>query len=65
MKANNDLIKQPIELKSAFNELNILSDLRNTGITKRFGYTCGYLFKLIFCLIFEEKLVSPIITQEV
>lgn len=56
MIANNDLNKQlPTELKSAFNELKVLKHLRNAGITKRFGFTCGYLFKLIFCLIFEQK----------
>lgn len=56
MIANNDPNKQlPTELKSAFDELNILKHLRNAGITKRFGFTCGYLFKLIFCLIFEQK----------
>lgn len=56
MIANNDLNKQlPTELKSAFNELDILKHLRNAGITKGFGFACGYLFKLIFCLIFEQK----------
>lgn len=56
MIANNDPNKQlPTELKSAFNELKVLKHLRNAGITKRFGFTCGYLFKLIFCLIFEGK----------
>lgn len=56
MITNNDLNKQlPTELKAAFNELKILKHLRNAGITKRFGFTWGYLFKLVFCLIFEQK----------
>lgn len=43
------------ELKSGFNELQILKHLRNAGITKVFGFSCASLFKLIFCLIFEQK----------
>jgi hypothetical protein len=49
---NNQL---PNELKAAFDELNILKHLRHAGITKNFGFTCAYLFKLIFSLIFEQK----------
>lgn len=56
MIANNDSKKQlPTEIKTAFDELNILKHLRSAGITKNFGYTCGYLFRLIFCLIFTQK----------
>lgn len=56
MIANNNLNNQlPNALKSTFNELNILKHLRNAGITKDLGFTCGYIFKLIFCLIFEGK----------
>src|SRR5690625_3854164 len=56
MIANNDSKKQlPTEIKTAFDELNILKHLRHAGITKNFGYTCGYLFRLIFCLIFTQK----------
>ena len=46
----------PKEIKSAFDELDILKHLRNAGITKSFGFTCAYLFQLIFCLIFEQKI---------
>src|SRR5699024_4385488 len=49
---NNQL---PNALKSTFNELDILKHLRNAGITKGLGFTCAYIFKLIFCLIFEGK----------
>lgn len=45
----------PNELKSTFKELKILKHLRNAGITKSFGFTCAYLFQLVFCLIFENK----------
>ncbi len=56
MIANNDSNNQlPKELKSAFNELQMFKHLRNAGITKNFGFSCAYLFKLVFCLIFEQK----------
>lgn len=56
MIANNDQNKQlPKEMKSTFEELNVLKHLRNAGITKSFGFSCAYIFKLIFCLIFEHK----------
>lgn len=56
MIANNDQNKQlPNELKSTFKELHVLKHLRNAGITKSFGFSCSYLFQLIFCLIFENK----------
>ncbi|QQK75381.1 transposase [Salicibibacter cibarius] len=45
----------PNELRSTFQELNMLKHLRNAGITKSFGFSCGYLFQLVFCLIFEHK----------
>jgi hypothetical protein len=28
--------------------------LRKAGITKSFGFSCAYVFQLIFCLIFEH-----------
>jgi hypothetical protein len=49
---NNQL---PKELKSVFNELEISKHLRNAGIRKKFGFTCTYLFQLVFCLIFHHK----------
>jgi len=56
MIANNDQTKQlPNELKSTFKELKVLKHLRKAGITKSFGFSCAYLFQLIFCLIFENK----------
>jgi hypothetical protein len=45
----------PNELESTFKELKILKHLRKAGITKSFGFSCAYLFQLIFCLIFEHK----------
>jgi hypothetical protein len=56
MIANNDQNKQlPNELKSTFKELHVFKHLRKAGITKPFGFSCSYIFQLIFCLIFENK----------
>jgi hypothetical protein len=49
---NNQL---PKELKSTFDELEVLKHLRKAGISKSFGFTCSYLFQLVFCLIFQHK----------
>lgn len=49
---NNQL---PNELRSVFSELEIFKHLRKTGITKTFGFSCSYLFQLVFCLIFQHK----------
>jgi hypothetical protein len=50
--SNNQL---PKELNSVFRELEVNKHLRNAGITKKFGFTSTYLFKLVFCLIFHHK----------
>lgn len=56
MIANHDQTKQlPNEINSTFKELKVLKHLRKAGITKSFGFSCAYLFQLIFCLIFENK----------
>lgn len=56
MISNNGQNKQlPTELTSTFKELQVLKHLRKAGITKSLGFSCGYLFQLIFCLIFENK----------
>ena len=56
MISNNGQNKQlPNELTSTFKELQILKHLRKAGITKSLGFSSGYLFQLIFCLIFENK----------
>ena len=49
---NNQL---PNEIKSAFNELQILQYLRKAGFKKKFGFTCSYLFLLVFTLDFYHK----------
>jgi len=56
MIANNDQNNQlPNELSSTFKELDVFKHLRKAGITKSVGFTCAYLFQMIFCLIFENK----------
>lgn len=45
----------PNELKSAFQELNILKFLRQAGFRKRFGFSCTYMFQLVFVLLFHQK----------
>lgn len=49
---NNQL---PNDIKSAFDELQILQHLRKAGFKKKFGFTCSYLFQLVFTLIFYHK----------
>lgn len=56
MITNNDQNKQlPNELTSTFKELQVFKHLRKAGITKSLGFSCSYLFQVIFCLIFENK----------
>ena len=45
----------PKELRYVFSELELTKHLRKAGITKTFGFTCSYLFQLVFCLIFQHK----------
>ncbi len=49
---NNQL---PKEIKAKFDELSILKHLCQAGITKAFGFSCDYLFQLVFRLIFTQK----------
>lgn len=45
----------PNEIQSAFNELQIIQHLRKAGFKKKFGFTCSYLFQLVFVLVFHHK----------
>ncbi|MCB8814749.1 transposase [Desulfosporosinus sp. SRJS8] len=45
----------PKEIQPAFKELKVLQHLRNAGFKKRFGFSCTYLFQIIFVLIFHHK----------
>lgn len=56
MITQSDPISQlPNELKSTFKELKMLKHLRNAHITKAIGFSCSYLFQLVFCLVFHNK----------
>ncbi|MDO0824645.1 hypothetical protein M8H41_17560 [Desulfosporosinus nitroreducens] len=44
----------PKEIQLAFKELKVLQHLRNAGFKKRFGFSCSYLFQIIFVLIFHH-----------
>lgn len=52
---NNTNNQLPNELRSIFSELGIFKHLRKAGITKTVGFSCSYLFQLVFCLIFQHK----------
>ncbi|SFG73946.1 hypothetical protein SAMN02982927_02625 [Sporolactobacillus nakayamae] len=43
------------EIKAKFDELKILKHLRQAGIQIAFGFSSGYLFQLIFRLIFTQR----------
>jgi len=45
----------PNEIKPAFLELNVLKHLNGAGFKKKFGFTCAYLFRLVFVLLFHQK----------
>ena len=44
-----------MDLNGTFKELNVFKHLRNADITKSFGFSCNYLFQMIFLFIFEHK----------
>lgn len=43
------------EIKTAFKELKISKHLKEAGFKKQFGFCAGYLFEIVFCLIFLHK----------
>ncbi|GGL65879.1 IS4 family transposase [Sporolactobacillus putidus] len=45
----------PEEIKATFDELQVLKHLRQAGIVKSFGFSCGTLFQLVFRLSFTQK----------
>lgn len=52
---NNPNNQLPSETKSTFKELNVFKHLRDAGVSKFAGYSCVYMFQLVFCMIFENK----------
>lgn len=45
----------PDEIKFVFKELKMFDHLRKANISKALGFTCSYLFQLIFSLVFHNK----------
>ncbi len=52
---NSQYNQLPNELNSIFSELEMNKHLRQVGIKKSLGFSCSYLFQLVFCLIFQHK----------
>lgn len=53
---DNDPFDQlPNEIKIGFKELNVSKHLNSAGFKGKFGFTCAYLFRLIFVLLFRQK----------
>src|SRR5699024_4494815 len=52
---NNPNNQLPSETKSTFKELDVFKHLRDAGVSKFAGYSCVYMFQLVFCMIFENK----------
>jgi len=51
----NDTKNQlPAELKNAIKELRLFKHLRDSGIKRNFGFTCSYLFEIVFSLAFLQ-----------
>ncbi len=50
-----NLNQLPNEIKPAFQELNVLSHLRQAKFRKRFGFSCSRLFQLVFVLLFHQR----------
>lgn len=55
IKHSDSFSQLPNEFKVSFQELKMFKHLRQSGISKGFGFTCAYLFQLIFSLIFHNK----------
>ncbi|MDQ8739499.1 transposase [Paenibacillus sp. LHD-38] len=45
----------PSEIKPAFKELKVLQHMKTAGFKKKFGYSCSFLFQLVFVLLFHHK----------
>ncbi|MGN8845431.1 IS4 family transposase, partial [Niallia sp. HCP3S3_B10] len=54
----------PNELSAVFSELQVSKYLRQAGIRKNFGFSCAYLFQLVFSLIFHQKNWFALVTSK-
>ncbi|REE91527.1 hypothetical protein A8990_10434 [Paenibacillus taihuensis] len=55
IEQKQSLDQLPKEIKPAFKELNVIKHLNGAGFKKKFGFTCAYLFRLVFVLLFHQK----------
>lgn len=55
IEQKQQLDQLPKEIKPAFQELKVLKHLNGAGFKKKFGFTCAYLFRLVFVLLFHQK----------
>ncbi len=55
IKQNAPSDQLPKEIKPAFQELKVIKHLNAAGFKKKFGFTCAYLFRLVFVLLFHQK----------
>src|SRR5690606_35996815 len=55
IKQVDPLFQLPNEIKPVFKELNVFKHLNHAGFKKKFGFTCSYLFRLVFVLLFHQK----------
>lgn len=55
IEQQQSLDQLPKEIKPAFLELNVLKHLNGAGFKKKFGFTCAYLFRVVFVLLFHQK----------
>lgn len=51
IEQKQSLDQLPKEIKPAFKELNVIKHLNGAGFKKKFGFTCAYLFCLVFVLL--------------
>ncbi|MCQ6275915.1 hypothetical protein JMM81_13260 [Bacillus sp. V3B] len=51
------------KLSAVLSELQLTKHLRKAGIRKTFGFSCTYLFQLVFCLTFHQKNWFTLVTS--
>ena len=61
---NQDAIKKqlPNDIFAVFSELKLLTHLRQAGITKQKGVDTGFLFTVLFSLVFKGKTLNQLLT---
>jgi hypothetical protein len=55
LSKNDSFVHLSKAMKCSFSDLNIGKHLRNAGVTKKLGFSCLSIFKLLFLLVFEHR----------